>query len=273
MLRIAAIIIAALIVFSGVKPSSAADTRDIAFASTPIDTWIVTVKANAVAGPRWVGSDQFGFIAYPSMSFRRASEKPKFSSPDDGISIDGITMAGLSLSPVFRFKGGRSGKDHYELAGIHQTKWSIESGIQATYWIGENIRAKAEIRRGFRGKDGFEASFGADFVKSFGGWTVAVGPRLAIADASYMRYNFGVTAGDAMRNARVTEYKPAAGVKSVGAYASATYKFSESWATTVHGGYDRLVGNAAKSPIITKLGTTNQYMIGLTVAYSFPVKW
>lgn len=275
MLRFAAVICAAFLVFSGVKPVRAADTTDLAFASKSMDTWIVTVKANTVVSPRWSGSQDMSFLAYPSLSFRKAGEKPRFSSPDDGISIDGISWGGLSLSPVFKYRGGRYDGQNKELHGIHDAKWTLEGGLQATYWIGSNIRTKVEIRRGFRGKDGFEASFGADFVQSFNNdkWTVAIGPRLALADSRFMRYRYGVTALDAKYNTKVTEYRPDAGIKSVGLYASATYKFSDSWSGTLHGGYDRLVGNAAKSPIVKHIGSPNQYMIGLTLAYSFPVKW
>ena len=63
-----------------------------------------------------------------------------------------------------------------------------------------------------------------------------------------------------------------AGFKSVGLYASATYKFNDAWSATLHGGYDRLVASAANSPITTRLGSVHQGTIGLTVAYSFPVK-
>ena len=272
MLRLAAIIVAALIVFSGVKPSSAADTSNVAFAGVPMDSWIVTVKANAVASPAWTGSNAWSGVAYPSLSFRKAGEKPRWSSPDDGISIDGIQMAGISLSPVFKYRAGRYNGARPELSGIHDTRWTLEGGIAANAWITPNIRARAEIRRGFRGKDGFEASFGADFVQSFRSWTFAIGPRMTLADASFMRNHFGVTQRDARLNGNVTPYKPSAGLKSLGFYASATYEINQSWSTTLHGGYDRLVSGAADSPIIKKIGSPNQYMIGLTVAYSFPIK-
>ena len=273
MLRIAAIIVAALIVFSGIKPTSAADTRDMAFANVPMDSWIVTVKAHVVSQPAWTGSNAMSAFAYPSLSFRRANEKPRWSSPDDGITIDGMQMAGITLAPVFKYRAGRYNGSRPELFGIHDTKWTFEGGVAASAWVTPNIRARAEIRRGFRGKDGFEASFGADFVKSFRSWTFAIGPRVTLADASFMRNHFGVTHRDAFLNPKVTVYKPTGGLKSVGFYASASYDFNQAWSATLHGGYDRLVSKAAESPIIKNIGSPNQYKIGLTLSYSFPVKW
>jgi outer membrane scaffolding protein for murein synthesis (MipA/OmpV family) len=273
MLRLAVVGLAALFVILGIRPSPAADTRNIAYAPVPMDAWIVTVKAHVITSPRWTGSDEQGLFAYPSLSFRKASEKPRWSSPDDGITIDGMQMAGITLAPVFKYRAGRYDGQHRELRGIHDARWTLEGGVAASTWLGQNVRARVELRRGFRAKDGFEASFGTDFVKSFRSWTVAIGPRLAIADASFMRNHFGVTPLDALRNPRVTAYKPQAGIKSVGLYASATYDFNQTWSATLHGGYDRLVGQAAKSPIVTRLGSPNQYRIGLTLAYSFPVNW
>lgn len=273
MLRFAAICAAALFVILGIRPAPAADTREIAYAPVPMDAWIVTVKGHVVTSPRWTGSDEQTVFAYPSLSFRKANEKPRWSSPDDGITIDGMQMAGITLAPVFKYRAGRYDGQNASLRGIHDARWTLEGGVAASTWLGQNVRARVELRRGFRAKDGFEASFGADFVKSFSRWTVALGPRIAVADASFMRNHFGVTALDAFRNPSVTAYKPTGGIKSVGVYASATYEFNQTWSTTLHGGYDRLVGQAAKSPIVTKLGSPNQYRIGFTVAYSFPVKW
>lgn len=272
MLRWVACIVAAFIVFSGIRPSQAADTTKVAFQPTTIDGYIVTVKANARANPKWDGAGTMSAFAYPTLSFRKAGEQPKFSSPDDGIGFGVVDSAKFTAGPVFRYLGGRYDGSDKDLRGIHDSRWTVESGLFADAWLTPNLRARAEIRRGFRAKDGFAANLGLDLVNSFSSWTVALGPRLAFADGSYMRNHFGVTARDAFLNPRVTEYRAKSGLKSVGAYASATYQFNEAWAATLHGGYDRLVRSAAKSPITAKLGSRDQVTIGLTISYSFPLK-
>jgi len=272
MLRLFAGAAAAIVVFLGASPSRAADTAKVAFAPTTMDGYIVTVKGNVLASNRWQGADPLSVIGYPSLSFRKAGEKPKFSSPDDGIGFALFDENRFSAGLVFRYKGGRYDGSDTALRGIHDVRWTVESGGFVEAWVHENIRLRAELRRGFREKDGFAATLGADLVKSFNNWTVALGPRLAFADGSYMRHNFGVTARDAALNPRVTAYQAKSGLKSVGLYASATYQFNQAWAATVHGGYDRLVGSAAKSPITTNIGSKDQFAFGLTLSYSFPVK-
>ena len=55
------------------------------------------------------------------------------------------------------------------------------------YWPVEFLRARAEMRRGFNGHEGFVADFGLDLVQSFGALTVSVGPRLALGDMNSPR--------------------------------------------------------------------------------------
>ena len=88
----------------------------------------------------------------------------------------------------------------------------------------------------------------------------------------YMRSYFGVTAQDAAWNRRVTAYNPNGGVKGYGAAAAASYKFNESWSTTVQAGYERLQGHAAKSPIVKSFGKRDQITLGASLSYSFSWK-
>ena len=58
-----------------VAGSTMAQAADLLFAPEPIQDssgWIVTVKGNLRVGPSYPGSDEFSFIGYPSLSFRRA---------------------------------------------------------------------------------------------------------------------------------------------------------------------------------------------------------
>lgn len=272
MLRLRSGLLSAATLIAGLLPATAADTRSVAFAPTTIDGYIVTVRVNAVTSPRWQGASLMSAIAYPSMSFRKASETPKFASPDDAIGFGIIKNDQFSIGPAFRYRSGRYDGGDKDLRGLHDVRWTVESGVYADVWINPNLRARGEIRRGFREKDGFTANLGLDLVNSFNSWTVAIGPRLAISDGSFMRHNFGVTQRDALLNPRLKPYVAKAGFKSVGLYASASYKFNEAWTATLHGGYDRLVAAAASSPVVKSLGSVNQMMVGFQLSYSFPVK-
>lgn len=232
--------------------------------------WLVTVNAKGAASPRWTGAQSYGFVGYPTLSFRRPGAPQIWSSPDDSISFAAYQHERFSIGPALSYRGGRYKSNAPELAGIHKPRWSLEGGVYADAWVvPETIRLRAEIKRGMRGKDGMNGSLGADYVHRVDKFTLAIGPRLRFGNDTFMRNQFGVSAEDNARNPNFARHDPKAGLYAVGLYASATYKQNEAWSYTLHGGYDRLRGDAAKSPIIEKAGSKNQWAVGAIVSYTF----
>lgn len=233
--------------------------------------WIVTLKGNLQAQPTYPGADDLSFIGYPSLSLRRAGTVERFSAPDDGLSFSFLDDSALRFGAVGRFVGGRYLQDDRRLVGLDKINWAIEPGVFVEYWPVDFLRARAEIRHGINGHHGFVADLGLDVVQSFGAFTVSAGPRVALGDGAFTRTYFGVTPEEAVLNGQVAAYRPSGGITSVGAIASASYNWSEQWATTAFVSYDRLVGDAADSPIVQEFGSENQIGLGLTISYSFGV--
>jgi outer membrane scaffolding protein for murein synthesis (MipA/OmpV family) len=232
--------------------------------------WVVTLRANAVGGPKFPGSSDTGFIAFPSGSIRSAGSPVRFSTPDDGPSLalydTGFIRAGLTA----RYQTGRYTSDDRRLAGIRDAKWAIEPGAFVDIWaVPDTLRARFEIRRGFHGHEGVVGNFGLDLVQRFGQWTVSAGPRVYVADAEYMKSYFGVTGQDAAWNPRVRAYKPDGGLKGYGVAGAITYQINEAWAVTGHARYERLAKQAADSPIVKSFGKRDQISFGATLSYSF----
>lgn len=232
--------------------------------------WLVTVNAKGVISPKFTGAGSYGFIGYPTLSFRRPGAPVVWSSPDDSISYGVVETERFVIGPLIAYRGGRYSTNAPALRGIHKPRWTLEGGVFADVWlVPELLRARVELRRGFREEDGFVAILGADWVTRVGPWTFAVGPRARIGDGRFMRNQFGVTALDNARNPRFARHRPGGGFYAVGAYGSATYRFNEQWAATLHGGYDRLTAGAATSPIVRQEGSRNQWMLGAIVSYTF----
>jgi outer membrane scaffolding protein for murein synthesis (MipA/OmpV family) len=237
------------------------------------DEWIVTVKGNFLVSPKWNGADSLGLVVYPSISFRRPGDPPKWSSPDDGIDYTLLDNRNFQIGPVVRYQGGRYDGSDNALRGIHNVPWTLEPGIFGQVWlVPDTLRARVELRHGIRRDNGFVADIGFDWLQRFGAFTVAVGPRMTLGDARSMRDRFGVTAQDAINNPLVSTYRPGAGLQSIGAFGSVTYQVSPKWAVTGSAGYARLVSDASSSPIVRRIGTPNQFTVGLSVAYSFAFK-
>jgi outer membrane protein len=232
--------------------------------------WIITLKANASLSTEWTGSKSYDLQGYPSFSFRRAGQPATWSAPDDGFGLPVYETRFFSVGPVARYDSGRYRSDDQKLFGIRDVPWTVEPGVYVEFWpIPDVLRAHIELRHGFVSNGGFLADAAIDYLVHAGQTTFAIGPRLGVSDEDTMRREFGVKPIDALQNGIVTPYSPNGGFRSAGLATSVTYDMSESWSTTIYGGYDRLIGDAAKSPLVRKLGSPDQFRAGLSVSYSF----
>lgn len=270
-LRRAALLALALAGFAP-TPSSAADAPLRPSLPPPAgvsDTYVVTVSANGAFIPTYPGSDQLTGIAFPSLSFRRSDEPTRFRAPDDGISISFLDNPTFRIGPVFRYEPGRYLSDDRRLFGLRKLDFDIESGLFVEIWPLSFIRARLEARHGFRDSSGFVGNIGVDFVQPVERFTFSLGPRFSFGDGDYVRRYFGVGAGEAALNGRVFPFRPDGGVTAIGGLGAVTYAWNETWATTGYIRYDRLISDAGRSPIVTRIGSADQYMIGARVSYSF----
>ncbi|WP_375460530.1 MipA/OmpV family protein [uncultured Enterovirga sp.] len=234
------------------------------------DTYIVTLSVTGAAAPSYVGSDQISGNFFPSLNYRRSDEPARFLAPDDGASISIIENPSLRFGPVFRFQSGRNRRDDRGLTGLRSRQYDVESGLFLEYWPLTFIRARIEARHGFRDDSGFTGNLALDYVHEMGPFTASIGPRLALGDSKQHNRYFGVSPFEAAINTRVgRSFRPDGGVTSVGALAAVTYRWNETWATTGFVGYDRLVSDAARSPIVRNIGSEDQFTVGLRVSYSF----
>jgi outer membrane protein len=238
--------------------------------ATPDSGWVATLKANVDVLPDWEGAKSYSFLAYPFVSLRRADAR-EWSAPDDGFDFSVYDSPGFSIGPVSRFELGRyRNDDPRRLFGIHDVSWSLEPGIFAEFWpIPNTLRTRSELRHGTGSGNGFVADAAADYLMHFGQATFALGPRLGLGDQDFMRRQYGVTLTDALQNGSVTPFKPDGGLRSAGVATSVTYDLSKQWSAVLYGGYDRLVADAAKSPLVKKLGSPDQFHAGLAMSYSF----
>jgi outer membrane scaffolding protein for murein synthesis (MipA/OmpV family) len=260
--------VAAFVLSAFWTPALAADVAPQP-APVALPGWIVTVTANGVVGPRYPGSDEFSFIAFPSFSFRHVGEPKRFTTPDDGFSLPVYDTATLRAGFTGRFRGGRYLDDDWRLFGFKDVNWAVEPGLFVEFWPLEMLRLRAELRRGVNGHDGTVGDLGMDLVGRFGRFTASAGPRMALGDQEFMQTYFGVKPFEAAANGFVPAYFPSGGVASVGIATALSYDWSEQWSTTVSASYNRLVGDAADSPIVKQLGSENQFKFGASVSYSF----
>jgi outer membrane scaffolding protein for murein synthesis (MipA/OmpV family) len=236
------------------------------------DDWIVTLKGRAYAYPAYPGASSMSLAALPGLGLRRAGTEAPFAAPDDNLSLALYDIGWLKAGPVGKFIDARTATDHAELHGLHTVDWTIEAGAFVEIWPMKQLRTRFEVRRGFNGEQGVEATASADWVERRGAWTFSGGPRIVFANDRYTNAYFSVSPSEAALNGTVTPFTARGGLHSVGLALAATYQWNDAWSTTLYGNYDRLTQDAAKSPITSKLGSPDQLTVGVIVSYAFGVK-
>ena len=92
--------------------------------------------------------------------------------------------------------------------------------------------------------------------------------KVDIVDKKYARTYFGVTAAQAAASG-LSVYDLKGGVRDVALSAKVTYALSERWNLQMLGGYKRLTGDFADSPLVKDGGSANQFSAAIAVGYRF----
>lgn len=233
---------------------------------------LVTVGAGVQAYPRYPGASDLGINPMPIFDLRRPGQSIKFEAPDEGW---GFGLLGrdspINIGPAIQFQGRRDEDDVG--APVGNVGFTVEAGAFVEAYLGESFRLRAEGRRGIGGHEGWIGDVGADFIARDGDRTIfSIGPRLRLADDNYMDAYFGISPAVGLA-AALPPYDPRGGVFSVGGTAGLRHHFGGDgrWGIHAYARYDRLVGDAVDSPIVTNFGSVNQYGGGIGLSYTFRV--
>jgi MipA family protein len=242
------------------------------FLPSPTGLWTVTIGANGNLKPDFEGAQRYMLGATPIFSINRAGSADKFRGPRDGASFALIDYGGFRAGPVGQFKAARTAANYVELNGLGDVKSTIELGGFAEYFPVDWFRTRVEIRRGFGGHDGVVADFSADaIVPVLPRFTVSGGPRFTLEDTRATAPYFSINAAQALASG-LPVFDAKGGSHSVGAGAQVRYQINPQWEAHSFVEYDRLLGSAAASPLVTLRGSPNQVTVGLGASYSFDVR-
>ncbi len=217
----------------------------------------------AMVKPRFASSESYILAPFPIISVGR------FYIPGLGQVVDGRRKSGIFFFPSFGFVGERSDKTAKDLTGTKDVDWALELGLGGGFRT-EHVRVFGELRQGINGHTGQVGQLGLDgILYPTERLEVSFGPRAGFASNEYMDTYFGVTSAEATASGgKLSAYNASAGFKSVGLSARASYDWTDTTRFHVQAGYDRLIGDAADSPI-TAQGSKDQFRIGLGVSYKF----
>jgi outer membrane protein len=232
------------------EPVPGADGRDV----------VLELGGGAMVRPSYEGADDYLFTPDPiiALHYLRLPFLGDFG---------GRPKTGITFGPSFRIVPGRDEGDHADLDGLGDVSRAYEAGGTLGYRY-EMWRGFVTVRQGFGGHHGLVGEVGVDAIaEPMPRLSVSLGPRLGFADADYLDTYLGVTPDQASASG-LPEFDPNGGIKGVGLEAQARYGLTPNWSILGKAGYERLIGDAADSPV-TDLGSENQFRAGIGLTYRF----
>jgi len=234
------------------------------------DARIVTVGAGIQTYPRYPGARTQRTGPLPSFELARPGDPLRFKAPDQGIGFGLLgRRSAVNVGPAVQWEySRRAGRD--VPAGLPGVGFSFEAGGFVQAMLGENFRVRAEGRKGLGGHKGAVLDLSADaMLRAPGDSTLfSIGPRLRLSDRRYQRAYFGVPAPVA----GLPAFSPDGGVHAAGVWSSVRQRLGGPWGLYAYAGYDRLIGDAGRSPLVRSYGRRNQLSGGLALTYSFRVR-
>jgi outer membrane protein len=233
---------------------------------------LITVGAGGQVYPLYPGAEGVTLSPMPIFDIRKEGDPLGFEAPDEGAGFGLLGDSPINFGPAIQFQGKRRERDVG--AAVGNVPFTVEAGAFVEAWLGDNFRLRAEGRRGVGGHDGWVGDLAADLLARGGETTVfSIGPRLRWADDRYHDAYFGVTPAVAARTG-LAAFDPGSGIYAAGGAASIRHQFGSDnrWGVHAYARYDRLIGDAADSPIVTRFGSRDQYSAGLGLSYTFRMR-
>jgi outer membrane protein len=219
--------------------------------------------------PKFIGSDETQLLPLFDLDLARGDNEFPFEAPDDSFGIRLFSKGGFSLGPAANIQSKRKESDVG--APVGRVKTTIEVGGFAEYELSDSFRLRADLRKGLGGHDGVVGAVGADYIVRDGDkYVFSVGPRALFSNARFQRAYFGVSPTAALASG-LPAYRPDGGIYAVAAASGLSYQFSPRFGMFGYARYERLVGDAAKSPIVRELGSRNQLSGGIGLSYTFSI--
>jgi outer membrane protein len=251
--------------------------------------WTVELGAFGLFSPKFFGAKDSKFSALPYVSIKY--KDIAFASIDKGIGVNVFSTNGFTAGVFVNYRPGREMKESrryltglgdvdptlsagaflkYDYGRFFSTQITLSKGIAS---IGDNktkINALGFLEKG-KGNLGTRVDWSADVRMPLldNRLHLSVGPRASFFDKEYAESAYGITVNQALASG-YRAYKAKGGIGEVGVGGSARYRLTENISATAFGSYARIVGDAAKSPLVTGPGgSKDQFKAGAGLTYQF----
>lgn len=220
------------------------DAGSIAPGTVSRDQLRFTAGIGMISRPEYFGSDQT--VVGPTGSF--SFEYLKFGDFELGEANPNAQPRGLSFGGSFRIVPERVSSDFPELAGQPDVDLSVEVGAGLTY-TQPAYEVFADVRYGVIGHESLVGEVGMDlFLRPNDRLTLSAGPRVLWGSDDYAATYFSV---DADAASPLEGYDAQGGFLTAGVEIGAEYALDDTWGLEGTVRWDRYIGDAEDSPIVT----------------------
>lgn len=230
----------------------------------------VRIGLGAQVKPAYPGARDRELGPLFDFDFASGIEEFRIETPDDRLGLRLLSSGRFTLGPAASFQGSRKNSDVG--APVGKVDATIELGGFVDYLVNDSLRIRGELVRGVNGHEGLVGSFGVDhFWRNGDRYAVTLGPRLLFSDDRYQRAYFGVSPAAALATG-LPGYSPGGGLHAVAVAGGVQTQLGPSWGLFGYARGERLVGDAARSPIVRAYGSRNQLSAGLGLSYAFRIR-
>jgi outer membrane protein len=245
--------------------------------------WTVSVGGGLLAGPAFPGSSDYQVQAVPSV--RLAYQDVFFASVEEGVGYNLVNTGPWRVTPLLAVDFGRdadgdslfrvAGDSSTALVGFADIDTTLQAGVRVTRPLGD-WQTSLNVRRGLNGHKGLTAEVAMEKASTVtpgqqggaGRWTLVTGPRASWGDGKYNDAYFGVTPA-ASAGSGLPVYRAASGLVSAGWGLTMIGSLEGDWSMVGFVRYNRLLGDAADSPLVRQRGSADQLSGGLFLSLRF----
>jgi outer membrane protein len=271
--------LAGVVCMAAPAPAQVADvggTADVE-EQAPAPVWRFTVGLGAAVVPDYVGSDNYTLAALPKLRAQKGPYYADLTGPF--VSSNVLPSQTWQLGPAGQFiKGDRCNSADNTVNNMNCQSDAFMLGAQAGYnfRLTEQSRISPKARLLFDvagANDGLTFEPLVEYANRLSDrWGLLLQGNLLVGSENYENYYFGVT-GRQSRQSGLSTYDADGGVQQFGFTAVGSYNATQAIRIDVLGRYQRLVGDAADSPLVDgtsdSRGDANQFIFGVIGAYTF----
>ncbi len=219
--------------------------------------------------PDYIGSDNTRFGGMPLIRYYLPNQQRFVAIEGNLMRINVLNHPNIRVGPAALYRFGRSNvkdnkvdqlpsiSDTVELGGFVAYDFVVDDDPRNRWTFGTNITQDVGgVHKGYVANASMSRWFGVGRAGVFG-----VNAGLSYGSGKYMDKFFSIKS-KAARKANLKTYNADSGFRDVRLIAMYIQPVSQHWAIGAGGMYQRIVDDAADSPIVKKRGSRNQWYFG-----------